>query len=148
MRGATKKSIPYLRSGVISIHAPHAGCDVKDVGGEYNGYYFNPRTPCGVRLFTAKRCTESERRFQSTHPMRGATDETLVDVHVEFEFQSTHPMRGATAFSPYNINIKGISIHAPHAGCDDVKQGSRYNIRISIHAPHAGCDKVQYTIVI
>ena len=28
-------------------------------------------------------------------------------------------MRGATPSKPNNFNISSISIHAPHAGCDD-----------------------------
>jgi len=51
MRGATKEFDQMIYQLTISIHAPHAGCDriiksVKGVGGI----------------------------FQSTHPMRGATD--------------------------------------------------------------------------
>ena len=56
--------------------------------------HFNPRTPCGVRpahLFFAA----LQRRFQSTHPMRGAT---------------------TFLYNPQNA--QKISIHAPHAGCD------------------------------
>ena len=36
-----------------------------------------------------------------------------------YQFQSTHPIRGAThTVSGYADRI-GISIHAPHTGCDD-----------------------------
>ena len=72
MRGATYflciRQIIYL----ISIHAPHAGCDSEKHS--FNGMI---------------------REFQSTHPMRGATD----DEEDEDEEEE-------------------ISIHAPHAGCD------------------------------
>ncbi len=55
---------------------------------------FNPRTPCGVRpSSTGSLCTC--RIFQSTHPMRGATQR--------------HSGRQPRS---------SISIHAPHAGCD------------------------------
>ena len=59
------------------------------------GCHFNPRTPCGVRRgrhfdhYTAE-------RFQSTHPLRGATGRDV-------------PGSGVGAL---------ISIHAPLAGCD------------------------------
>ena len=33
--------------------------------------------------------------FQSTHPVRGATDDGS-DEYKNFQFQSTHPVRGAT----------------------------------------------------
>ena len=35
----------------ISIHAPLAGCDWREAYQRYLGFYFNPRTPCGVRPF-------------------------------------------------------------------------------------------------
>ena len=55
---------------------------------------FNPRTPCGVRLCFA--CAERKtKEFQSTHPLRGATN---------------HQIRLKSRFF--------ISIHAPLAGCD------------------------------
>ena len=56
--------------------------------------YFNPRTPCGVRrcwsYFYSYVC-----RFQSTHPLRGATNKPIK-----------------------NLRFTKISIHAPLAGCD------------------------------
>ena len=53
----------------ISIHAPRAGCDGHAV--------------CSSPLLA---------RFQSTHPVRGATN----DMSRTESFQSTHPVRGAT----------------------------------------------------
>ena len=50
MRGATPAVLKALDVGGISIHAPHAGSDVKPMGG------------CAAGL-----------PFQSTLPMRGAT---------------------------------------------------------------------------
>ena len=78
----------------ISIHAPLAGCDDKDY---YTGeieQYFNPRTPCGVRL--------------------SAPSLTLIVI----TFQSTHPLRGATGAGDEAGDDRVISIHAPLAGCD------------------------------
>ena len=79
--------------------------------------YFNPRTPCGVRLDADKRFV-LDHEFQSTHPMRGATSSPSCRLRLRahfnprtpcgvrrrpslllaqpFQFQSTHPMRGAT----------------------------------------------------
>ena len=63
---------PGQRTMKISIHAPLAGCDSKPVANCAAYQNFNPRTPCGVRRgrhfdhYTAE-------RFQSTHPLRGAT---------------------------------------------------------------------------
>ena len=95
MRGATCCQAYYDDSGKISIHAPHAGCDVNNV-----------------------QHTNRFGKFQSTHPMRGATlmphDSAFmmtISIHAPHAgcdfpihllmmmiliFQSTHPMRGAT----------------------------------------------------
>ena len=125
---------------IISIHAPHAGCDdiylpqirrQRDFNprtpcGVRRGNTcfcspmldFNPRTPCGVRrvIFVTKlksvgnfnpRTPCGVRRlhlsmswiaakFQSTHPMRGATFFAAIFTLNWIGFQSTHPMRGAT----------------------------------------------------
>ena len=79
-------------------------------------------------------------RFQSTHPMRGATTSAAEDL-VEYSiFQSTHPMRGATTFCRLVSTDGRISIHAPHEGCDHYSDFRRQRNSISIHAPHEGCD--------
>ena len=135
----------------ISIHAPRAGCDPAcEKEGADNGY-FNPRTPCGVRLWmSTARCSpcaisiHAPRAgcdyqlapiraacaiFQSTHPVRGAT--TFVhSFYLLFLFQSTHPVRGATMEITIFTGACGISIHAPRAGCDGKFDGfTRPNLR-------------------
>ena len=130
----------YLTAIQISIHAPLAGCDaqsgdirrtlphfnprtpcgVRPDGADLYGmrYNFNPRTPCGVRR--RPHCAPPRTaRFQSTHPLRGATCRRPLYGHppIHFNprtpcgvrpkkyaitpspkpFQSTHPLRGATA---------------------------------------------------
>ena len=57
-------------------------------------YSFNSRTPCGVRLNSAKAAYESS-KFQFTHPVWGATSSLQ------------RPPATAT-----------VSIHAPRVGCD------------------------------
>ena len=124
----------------ISIHAPRAGCDV-----------------------VAHSNAWCRQKFQSTHPVRGATctDRQAIRVARDFnprtpcgvrhhphsytascrEFQSTHPVRGATS-NPRTIALFiSISIHAPRAGCDDVIYKVAVQKVISIHAPRAGCDQ-------
>ena len=123
----------------ISIHAPLAGCDLPFFPPVRRSTDFNPRTPCGVRPPCARRSPAPER------------------------FQSTHPLRGATCPSSCTPGAGAISIHAPLAGCDLPAvpcQGRErhFNPRtpcgvrravalylvagdaISIHAPLAGCD--------
>ena len=95
--------------------------------------------------------------------MRGATVCGAYDFYVEIQFQSTLPMRGATQFLPDCCTHGPISIHTPHAGSDDrqIHDGQRrtnfnphspcgerpmtggYDAEtddISIHTPHAGSD--------
>ena len=79
--------------------------------------HFNPRTPCGVRLVLASGDIK-DIKFQSTHPLRGATVvdysaymNQFISIHAPLagcdarhwrrngrlqKFQSTHPLRGAT----------------------------------------------------
>ena len=100
----------------ISIHAPLAGCDEVLNRIIFTRQNFNPRTPCGVRHF-----------FQ-----------TLLGTIVRF--QSTHPLRGATRLVNDFLIGHIISIHAPLAGCDCLMAYKLIKIKISIHAPLAGCD--------
>ena len=94
MRGATSNSAVACSKTSISIHAPHAGRDPADGGVCLSARNFNPRAPCGARLVHGcfEPCFDE---FQSTRPMRGATDGVGGDDHQI-----------------------GISIHAPHAGRD------------------------------
>ena len=55
-------------------------------------------------------------------------------------FQSTRPVRGATDRSPIPHAARRVSIHAPRAG-RDVKAARRLSDgQVSIHAPRAGRD--------
>ena len=80
-------------------------------------------------------------RFQSTHPMRGATGGPKCGISTSEAFQSTHPMRGATDRRGGALAL--VRHFNPRTPCG-VRQLSlgRKDImwRISIHAPHAGCD--------
>ena len=186
LRGATRHGDSLGQRHGISIHAPLAGCDTCPTGGttrvtdisihaplagcdsgwNHEGLqhpaHFNPRTPCGVRHESY--CCRFSRcpKFQSTHPLRGATrtaprnplpcdnfnPRTPCGVRPGLGsergsvciFQSTHPLRGATVVSQATKQIARISIHAPLAGCDMRGFQCRKLERISIHAPLAGCD--------
>ena len=94
LRGATRECAASCILEDISIHAPLAGCDGMELSERRKHFYFNPRTPCGVRRF----------------PLRTFPQPTA--------FQSTHPMRGATRLRIERHRETEISIHAPHAGCD------------------------------
>ena len=140
MRGATAPQTTPQNEDEISIHAPHAGSDLFPTRSiAFARGDFNPRSPCG------------ERRSYRTFPAAAA------------RFQSTLPMRGATTLPAWLNAAALISIHAPHAGSDqlpeqsDIQQSlfqstlpmrgatrsstiSQTEASISIHAPHAGSD--------
>ena len=103
------------------------------------------------------------KRFQSTLPARGATDEcpnvskpfVLISIHAprtgsdlsfcdfspaqaHFNPRSPHGERRATGMHPFSA--MRISIHAPRTG-SDLQQTMLYLLRlISIHAPRTGSD--------
>ena len=74
MRGATHATLLQISNCTISIHAPHAGCDFTKSAIAGCARNFNPRTPCGVRHDRHGNWMLCVGKFQSTHPMRGATD--------------------------------------------------------------------------
>ena len=140
LRGATAGAELLAVPGLISIHAPLAGCDFVSGG---------VLTVLGI--------------FQSTHPLRSATlvaacgfQVHSISIHAPLagcdtavclvllvkvrnfnprtpcgvrhvlplrgdlliKFQSTHPLRGATFGYFFQSSSYLISIHAPLAGCD------------------------------
>ena len=103
--------MPPQSAAGISIHAPRAGCDPGERSHSGPHLYFNPRTPCGVRPCGLRGLT-TRLLFQSTHPVRGATFETVYDFAYT-EFQSTHPVRGATAYGE-SIRPNDIIFQSTH----------------------------------
>ena len=79
---------------VISIHAPREGCDYAEQVDVDRQNRFQSTHP--VRGATGRnRHARSSSLFQSTHPVRGATRLPFMRI-VCVLFQSTHPVRGAT----------------------------------------------------
>ena len=145
----------------ISIHAPLAGCDHKHSlrkKGEqlFQSTHplrgattinrrdmfkndFNPRTPCGVRLYFFSQTFDID-KFQSTHPLRGATCR-LLSSRLSILFQSTHPLRGATSLAGLkDLVVKVFQSTHPLRGATISVLFSCFSMIISIHAPLAGCD--------
>ena len=139
MRGATQRLKRLAARTVISIHAPHAGCDaVSALSGT-------------VRP-----------RFQSTHPMRGATNDVSsiqrsvrISIHApargatltcrctrraQSHFQSTHP-RGVRDGGYTRVRIRRISFNPrTREGCDGGYTRVRIR-RISFNPrTREGCD--------
>ena len=100
----------------ISIHAPRAGCDCDDA----------PDKPTDDISIHA--------------PRAGCDDTTSAKEVGHYKFQSTHPVRGATPVIDTRRAAGTISIHAPRAGCDVGGIEARLPPGISIHAPRVGCD--------
>jgi len=78
-------------------------------------------------------------RFQSTLPVRGATEVVRVaDVRLKI---SIHAPRAGSDCKPGNVRHNfSISIHAPRAGSDKERKWEQEDKQISIHAPRAGSD--------
>ncbi len=94
LRGATLGLGGLVRHGIISIHAPLAGCDLFQFQTQTVTYHFNPRTPCGVRLISSV-SMPIRRNFNPRTPCGVRLHlYFLHDAHMGF--QSTHPLRGAT----------------------------------------------------
>ena len=66
------KEIGPIGFGIISIHAPRVGSDIKTANTLFISIYFNPRSPCGERP-TVLRNMVATCGFQSTLPVWGAT---------------------------------------------------------------------------
>ena len=79
--------------------------------------YFNPRTPCGVRLGIFKESVHAFLNFNPRTPCGvRLVDEGISGKHTQF--QSTHPVWGATGRIVQLPPVRLISIHAPRVGCD------------------------------
>ncbi len=108
---------------MISIHAPRGGCD----GGEtmqavWQHERFQSTHPVGGAT-PADHGGYFRTKFQSTHPVGGATISPSLSQAVTRTFQSTHPVGGATRGKGSVPQAPRISIHAPRGGCDHCRQG-------------------------
>ena len=123
----------------ISIHAPHAGCDIFSKIPQNSSSNFNPRTPCGVR----PACDEIFKvvRIISIHaPHAGCDISRRLSTNTGCNFNPRTPCGVRQKVWRHVVHLLKISIHAPHAGCDQPLPVFVLKCDISIHAPHAGCD--------
>ena len=97
VRGATQRQKNRWELFYISIHAPRAGSDDEPRAGRGVPRDFNPRSPCGERLFV--RAVNSVRGVISIHAPRAGSD-VMEQIFI--------PRRAK------------ISIHAPRAGSDGI----------------------------
>ena len=104
-----------------------------------NAQDFNPRSPCGERLFLHIGFLLPT-IFQSTLPVRGATRSRVYRWLSIRNFNPRSPCGERLAgMSEDNARLL-ISIHAPRAGSDGVGSSKGQTEQISIHAPRAGSD--------
>ena len=100
----------------ISIHAPRAGRDPHGMTRTPRRRYFNPRAPCGARPSASSPRTLRS-HFNPRAPC-GARQRSVFRLVAVVEFQSTRPVRGATDVQKFSKEVVDISIHAPRAGRD------------------------------
>ena len=160
-RGATARRWLSNCGYPVSIHAPREGCDGNSEAIARLSSSFNSRTPGGVRRFGRAHYVSADsfnsrtpggvrqapefgrrrrRKFQFTHPGRGATTRSRLHWRILTSFNSrtpggvrpehtdsrslgemfqfTHPGRGATRTFSFTDLIRLVSIHAPREGCD------------------------------
>ena len=111
-------ALPIDFSKVVSIHAPHTGCDYAALPALARIACFNPRTPHGVRQPPpTKKMLDVCFNPRTPHGVRPDTEKGAVIVK---KFQSTHPTRGATDSVGMQEQRLLVSIHAPHTGCDSI----------------------------
>ena len=100
----------------ISIHAPLAGRDAAGTTRKELEQYFNPRAPCGARPSKTVNIYE-DFYFNPRAPCGARLTFGSSTVWIS-RFQSTRPLRGATQNHCLKHLDVRISIHAPLAGRD------------------------------
>ena len=160
---------PFSTSETISIRAPLAGCDEEATAMLAELKDFNPRTPCGVRQ-SCKALNVYGGKFQSAHPLRGATlpcpaiprrrlhfnPRTPCGVRLQIflkkippiAFQSAHPLRGATPLTNASARSNPFQSAHPLRGATSSMSPFSTSETISIRAPLAGCDLLVFQLQI
>ena len=113
-------SAPFIWIDAAKYFNPRTPCGVRPAGGVHMPMLdpnFNPRTPCGVRPAGRDR-RRAELGISIHAPLAGCDFTRALRADAERIFQSTHPLRGATELIAYAPSVDAISIHAPLAGCD------------------------------
>ena len=116
LRGATRHGESLRQRHGISIHAPLAGCDGRRRLPGNCWIIISIHAPlagCDSALRSPAR-----RAAISIHAPLAGCDRAWLDGQATYRFQSTHPLRGATRSARRVCLPHNISIHAPLAGCD------------------------------
>ena len=105
----------------------------------YLKLYFNPRTPCGVRRLKSSG-VPLPKLFQSTHPLRGATERRRQQHHDPRYFNPRTPCGVRHQEAPVPASFLYFNPRTPCGVRPGVYVPGRGRGNISIHAPLAGCD--------
>ena len=118
MKAATNLSEYAPEHEEISIHAAREGGDLRVVADKPKGLI-------------------------SIHAAREGGDHTPTFKRlIIFKFQSTPPVKAATNSILLKLHVAGISIHAAREGGDDSKSARMAALFISIHAAREGGDQL------
>ena len=134
--GATGFISGFLRSVIISIHAPRVGSDVPDTMLRRRPDDFNPRSPCGERLASTGQANRLP-HFNPRSPCGERPRQSCVTVQPQSHFNPRSPCgeRRDTARSP--AAVPPISIHAPRVGSDS--RAGRCSGRAQNFNPRSPC---------
>ena len=109
-------TVKHSRPARISIHTPHAGSD---------GLVMEAGEPVPISIHTPHAGSDSPsarytngREISIHTPHAGSDWQNVTPAPVRRLFQSTLPMRGATDYCNITRYLPLISIHTPHAGSD------------------------------
>ena len=122
----------------ISIHAPHARCDIIDESGEIfqKISIHAPHARCDSTI-----SFNSFSIFISIHAPHARCDSHDKSyLQAKGHFNPRTPCEVRLCFPRFSRAVSEISIHAPHARCDHDARITIPLYGISIHAPHARCD--------
>ena len=147
MWGATAYPVDRCEELVVSIHAPHVGCDYRlallpdrEMGFQFTHPMWGATTP-------ATHSARYSRSFNSRTPC-GVRPTMTYTYFFSSSFQFTHPVRGATISPEAKHARLCVSIHTPRAGCDhSARCSAEHSLLVSIHTPRAGCDTLTMTLM-
>ena len=136
----------WCHTGTFQSTLPLRGATATDFGQGKRTLDFNPHSPCGERLFVGG--MDAKHDTISIHtPLAGSDPDSHTVTEAGSIFQSTLPLRGATEVPAVCGVGDFISIHTPLAGSDRKLYCYPYCVIISIHTPLAGSDRRNETFL-
>ena len=115
--GRDQALIGAVPAGFISIHAPHTGRDASSAS-PYIILTISIHAPHTGRDLDEINAQSLALEFQSTRPIRGATNTTSRRITKCLNFNPRAPYGARRTYGPRMVRADPISIHAPHTGRD------------------------------